>query len=126
MPNARRAHAGFGEPVVEPRGGAVAQVGAECLMNGAEHLQEHKDRARKGERSGQRMAMLHRAHQHAHGNRERRRQDAAQQQHRPPGRGQTRIRLGQHGEELPFLARRQRLQHDRILREDGGPETLTL
>ncbi len=123
MPNARRAHAGLGEPVVEPGGGAIAQVGAECLMNGAEHLQEHKDRARKGQRPGQRMALLHRAHQHAHGNGEGRRQDAAQQQHRPPASRQTRIRLGQHGEKLPFLARRQRLQHDRILREDGAQKS---
>ncbi len=112
MRDARRANAGLSKPVVEPGRGAVAQVSADRLMNGAEHLQQHKDRARKGQRAGERMALLHRAHQHAHGNRKRRRQDAAQQQHRPPGRGQARIRFGQNGEELPFLARRQSLQHD--------------
>ena len=76
-------------------------------MDGAEHLQQHKDAAGECQRFGERMAALHSADQHAHGDRERRRQDAAQQQHRPPGRSQTGVRFGQDGEELPFLAGRQ-------------------
>ncbi len=104
VPHARRAHAGFGQPVVEPCGGAVAEIGADRLMNRAEHLQQHEDRAGKGERTGKRMAALHGADQHAHRDRERRRQDPSQQQSRPPGGGETQVRLRQDGEELPFLA----------------------
>ena len=107
VPDAGRAHAGFGQPVVEPGRGAVAEVGAERLVNRAEHLQQDEDRAGKGQRAGERVAALHGADQHAHGDGERRRQDAAQQQHRPPARSQSRSRFGQDGEELPFLARRQ-------------------
>ena len=47
VPHARRAHAGLGEPVVEPRGSAVAEVGADRLMNRAEHLKQHEDRRRQ-------------------------------------------------------------------------------
>ena len=54
VPHARRAHAGLGEPVVEPGGRAVAEVGADRLMNRAEHLKQHEDRAGKRERTGQR------------------------------------------------------------------------
>ena len=53
VPHARRAHAGLGEPVVEPGGGAVAEVGADRLMNRAEHLEQHEDRAGKRERTGE-------------------------------------------------------------------------
>ncbi len=89
MSHAGRAHAGFGEPVIEPRGGAVAQVGAERLVDGAEHLQQDEDDADKRQRAGERVPALHGADQHAHGDRKRSRQDAAQQQHRPPAGGQA-------------------------------------
>ena len=89
MPHARRAHAGLGQPVVEPRGGTVAQVRADRLMNRAEHLKQHEDRAGKRQRTGQRIAALHRADQHAHRDREHRRQDPSQQQGRPPGDGEA-------------------------------------
>ena len=51
VPHARRTHAGLGEPVVEPGGGAIAEVGADRLMNRAEHLQQDEDRAGKRERT---------------------------------------------------------------------------
>ena len=105
--DAGRAHTGFGQPIVEPGRGAVAQVGTERLVNGAEHLQQDKDAAGKCQRFGERVAALHGADQHAHGDGKRCRQDAAQQQHRPPARSQSRSRFGQDGEELPFLASRQ-------------------
>ena len=120
VPDAWRAHAGLGEPVVEPCGGAVAEVSAHCLVDRAEHLEQHKNRARKRQRAAQSMALLHRADEHAHGNRERRRQHPAQQQDGPPGRSETRVRLGQDGEELPFLAGSQAFEHDRILSQSRG------
>ena len=81
VPDARWAHAGFGQPVVKPGCGAVAQVGAERLVDGAEHLDQDKDPAGKGQRAGERVAALHGADQHAHGDGKRCRQNAAQQQH---------------------------------------------
>ena len=115
VPHARRAHAGLGEPVVEPCGSAVAEVGADRLMNRAEHLKQHEDRAGKRERTGERIAALHGADEHAHRDRERRRQNPSQQEGRPPSGGEARVRLRQDAEELPFLAPSQSLEHDRIL-----------
>ena len=84
-------------------------------MNRAEHLKQHEDRAGKRERTGERIAALHGADEHAHRDRERRRQDPSQQEGRPPSGGEARVRLRQDGEELPFLALGQWLEHDRIL-----------
>ena len=126
VPDAWRAHAGLGEPVVEPCGGAVAEVSAHCLVDRAEHLEQHKNRARKRQRAAQRMALLHGPDEHAHGNRERRRQHPAQQQDGPPGRSETRVRLGQDGEELPFLAGSHAFEHDRILSQSRGVYNLRI
>ena len=93
MPHAWRAHAGLGEPVVEPCGSAVAEVGADRLMNRAEHLKQHEDRAGKGERTGERSAAFDGADQHAHRDRERRRQDPSKREDRPPRGGEARGRL---------------------------------
>jgi len=49
----------LGELVVEPCGSAVAEVGAERLMNRTEHLKQHEDRAGKREPTGERTAALH-------------------------------------------------------------------
>ncbi len=115
MPDSWRAHAGLGQAVIEPCGGAVAEVGAHRLVNWVQHLEQHKNRAGKSQRPGERMALLHGADEHAHGNGKRRRQHPAQQQDGPPRRGETRVRLGQDGEELPFLAGTQSFEHDRIV-----------
>ena len=87
MPHARQAHAGLGEPVVEPCGGAVAEIGRDRLMNRAEHLKQHEDRAGKHERAGEEIAALHGIDKHAHRDRDRRRQDPSQQEDRPPRSG---------------------------------------
>ena len=110
-----RAHACLGEAVVQPRGGAVAKVRADRLMNRTQDLKEDEDGAGKRERGRERMAALHGADEHAHRDRERRGQDAAQQENRPPCRGQRRIGLRQDGEELPLLTVGQTTQHERIL-----------
>ena len=115
VPHAGRAHAGLGEPVIEPCGSAIAKVGAERLMNRAEHLQQHEDRAGECERTGQRIAVLHRAHQHAHRDGECRRQYPSKNKDRPPSGRQAGVRLRQDGEELPFLALGQWLEHHSIL-----------
>ena len=73
MTHAGRADAGGGELVVEPRGQNAAQIGANRLVQGREHLQEHEENAHQGQREGQRRAALHSADQHAHGNHEERR-----------------------------------------------------
>jgi len=120
VPHARRTHTGFGEPVVEPRGRAIAEIRAYRLMNRAEHLKQHEDRAGKRKRAGERIAALHGADEHAHRNRERRRQGPSQQEGYPPSGGEAKIRLWQNAEELPFLALGQRLQHDRILPQNAS------
>ena len=87
--HARRSHAGFGKPVVEPRGGAIAEVGAHCLMNGAEHLKHYEDGAGERQRPGKRIAMLHGADEDAHRDGEGGGQDASEQERDPPGESET-------------------------------------
>ncbi len=41
--HARRTHTGLGKPVVEPCRSAIAEVGAERLMNRTEHLEQYED-----------------------------------------------------------------------------------
>jgi len=111
VPHAGRAHAGFGEPVVEPGRGAVAKVGANRLMNRAQHLKQHEDGAGEGQRTGEGLATLHGGDEHAHGDGEGRREGASEQEGRPPGGGKAGVRFRQDGEELPFLALGEPLEH---------------
>jgi hypothetical protein len=116
--HARRTHTGLGEPVIQPRGRAVAEVGARRLMDRAQHLKQHEHSAGKPERAGEHVAALHGADEHAHRDRERRRQEAPEEEDDPPGGGETGGRLRQDGEELPFFAVGQAGEHDRILPEN--------
>ncbi len=113
--DARRPDTGFCKPVIEPRRGTVSQIGAERLMNGAQHLQQYENGAGQGERAGQRTSLLHSANQHTHGNREQSRQHSAQQESRPPARCENRVRLRQDAEELPFVALGYNCEHQSIL-----------
>ncbi len=105
MADARRLHARSRQAVVEPCRGPISQVGADGLLDWREYLQQDEHGARERERPGQTLAMLHRANEHAHGNREECGQNAAQRQHQPPRDGQRPIGSGQDGEELPLFAR---------------------
>jgi hypothetical protein len=49
----RGAHAGLGEPIVEPRSRAVAEIGADSLMNRAEHLKQHEETNTSGPARGE-------------------------------------------------------------------------
>ena len=91
MSHARRTHAGLGQPVVEPRGGPVAEVGADRLVNRREHLEQDEHGADEGERTGEAVAVLHGADEHAHRDGEHRRQHAAQDEHDPPGDGEQAV-----------------------------------
>ena len=84
MPGGRDAR--LGEPVVEPGGGAIAEVGADGLVDRRQDLQQDEHDADDGQRAGQRLAALHRADERAHRDRERGRQDPAQQRARPTRR----------------------------------------
>jgi hypothetical protein len=88
-------------------------------MNGAEHLKQHEDRAGKGQRTRQGIAALHSRDQHAHRDRERRRQNPSQQEGDPPSGGEARRRLRQDAEENPFLALSQTPEHGGILPQHG-------
>ena len=104
MSHARRTYAGFSEPVVEPSGSAIPEVGAKRLMNRAEHLKEHEDRTDKCERARERIAALYGADERAHGDRKRRRQDPSQRKDGPPAGGEGTVSLGQDAEEFPCFA----------------------
>ena len=104
VPHPRRADARFGQPVVKPGGRAVAEVGANCLMDRREHLEQHEDDADEGEPVGEAVAALHGRYEHAHGDSEDRGQHAAQHKDHPPYDREGAVRLRQHGEELPLVA----------------------
>ena len=110
MTDAGRTDACFGEAIVEPRRGAIAEVGADRLMDRRQDLEQDEGDADERERLGEASALLHRADQPAHGDREERRQSAASDQDEPPGDRQPRIRARQHGEELPFFSGAKALQ----------------
>src|ERR1700722_13220018 len=94
-------------------------------MNWAEYLKQHENRADKCERIGERTAALYCADESAHGDRERRGQNPAQQKCHPPRGGESRRGLRQDCEERPFLAIREPLEHDCILPQKRGPEAGT-
>ena len=112
MPHPRRADARFGQPVVEPGGGAVAEVGADRLVDRREDLEQDEDDADEGERArrGARraataatstpMAMAKTA-----GSTPRRTSTT----HHTIARDAVGLR--QHGEELPLVAGAQALNH---------------
>ena len=109
--HARRADARVGQPVVEPRRGAVAEIRADRLMDRGQHLKEDEDDADEDERHREAPAVVDRADEHAGGDREHRGQRAAQEEHEPPAPGEDRVRFGQDREELPFLALTQSSKH---------------
>ena len=108
MAHARRAHARLGQPVVEPRRGAVAEVGADRLVDRREHLEQDEHDADERERAGEAVAALHRADEHAHRDREHRRQHAAQDEHDPPGDGERRSAFGRTPKNFHSLRSRRR------------------
>ena len=111
MSHAGRTDARLGEPVVQPGCGAIAEVGADRLMDRREHLEQDEDHADEGERVAKAAAALHGGHEHTHGDRERRRQHAAQDEHDPPRDRQKAVGLRQGAEENPFLASGQLSDH---------------
>ena len=119
--HARRAHARLGQPVVQPGGGAVAEVGADRLMNRRQDLEQDEHGAGEGERAAQAVAASHGADEHAHRDREDRRQHAAQDEHDPPRDRQGAIGPRQDAEELPLLAFGQISDHGpRVSQTLGG------
>ncbi len=103
MAHARRANAGLGEPIVEPRSRAVAEVGADRLVHRRQDLQQHEDGARQDEGCDEGLAALDGSDQRTHRDRENRWQHAAQDEHGPPSRREHAVRLRQHAEELVFV-----------------------
>ena len=112
--HARRTHARLGQAVVEPRGGAVAEVGADRLMDRRQHLEQDEDRADQRERTGEPVAALHRADERAHRDGEDGGQHAAQHEHAPPGQRPAAVGLRQDREELPFVAFAQTVHLDLV------------
>jgi hypothetical protein len=84
-------------------------------MNRAKDLQQNEDDTDQDERTAKALAVPHGGNQKAHHDRKGRRQDASQQQHRPPRNGETGVRSGQDAEKFPFLAPGQGWEHSCIL-----------
>lgn len=107
----RRADACLGQSVVQPGGRAVAQVGAQCLVNRREDLEQDEDDAHESKPLSEALAALDTGNQHSHGDGEDCGQHASKHQHNPP---QDSLRCGcfrQHSEELPLVPCAQTLQH---------------
>src|SRR5438874_3575539 len=113
MAHARRAHARSREPVVQPRGRAIAEIGADGLMHRAEDLEQDEYGARKRERTREAAAPLNGADEDAHRDAKDRREDASQHERDPPDPRQRTIGPRQDAEERPFLAAPQALDHER-------------
>ena len=103
-----------------PGGRAVAQIGAQRLMNRTEYLKEDENCTDKGERTREGMAVLHCTDENTHGNGESRRQRAPEQQGKPPREGKAWGCFRQDAEEFPLLAFGQTLPHSRILPQKAG------
>jgi hypothetical protein len=120
-----RANTGVGQFVVQPGGGAAAQVGADSLVERRKHLEQHEHHPDQSQGRGQRLATPDRAHEHAHGDGEHRRERAAQQEHGPPRDRQRGIGLREDGEELPLGACPETLDQRgsfRLIVDLWGPE----
>ena len=123
--DARLTHAGVGQPVVEPGGSSVAEIGAHRLVNGREHLEQDEHGADEGERAGERVAVLHRADEHTHCDGEHGRQRAAQYENGPPDESEKAIGFRQNAEELPLAAFTQTLpDHQSCATRRGGATSL--
>ncbi len=83
--------AGFGESVVQPGRGAIAEVGAYGLVDRVEDAPQHEDAAHEDERQGEVVAAVDGADQAAHGYRENSWQGAAQNQDQPPRSSQCSV-----------------------------------
>ena len=83
-----RPHARLGQPVVQKRRRAIAEVVADRRLERRQHLQQDEHDADDGQRPGQAVAALDRRDEHAHRDREQRGQNAVQQHDRPPRPGQ--------------------------------------
>ena len=90
---------------------AIAQVVADGRVNRAQHLQQDEDEASDCQRACECLSVLHGCDQRTHGDREERRQDAPEEEHRPPCECMDAISLGQRGEELPLLTLAQARQY---------------
>src|SRR4029077_16166906 len=99
------ANARFGQPVIEPGGGAVAEVGANCLVDWREDLEQDEDDADEDKPAGQAVAALYGGNERAHGDSEDRGQHASQHEDDPPYYCEGAIRLGQHRKKLPLVTR---------------------
>src|SRR2546429_4692394 len=78
-------------------------------MNRAEHLKKDENCAGKRERTRKGITAFDRPDKNAHGNGERRRKSAPQQQGQPPCQGKARSGPGQDGEKLPLDRKSTRL-----------------
>ena len=99
-----------GQPVVEIRGRAIAEVVADRRMDRRQDLQQDEDGPTSVERHGERLTALDGGDEHAHRDREQRREEAVQHNDGPPGESKRAVRRRQSREERPLLASAQLLE----------------
>src|SRR5207244_434048 len=109
MAHAGRSNTGDSELVVEPSGGPAAKVGSDRLVNRREHLQQHKHCSNQAQWRGQVATALDGSDQPAHGNGEKRWQQPAKNEDRPPSHCKLAARLGQYSGKYPLVPRSQTL-----------------
>jgi hypothetical protein len=104
MGHAVRREARRRQPIVEKRRHAIAEGVADRGLHRRQHLEEDEDDASDGKRRRERVPALHRGDEHAHRDREQRRQRPVQHHHGPPRRRQPPVGMGQRGKQHPLLA----------------------
>ena len=102
MSHPRGAYAGDRQLIIEPCGGAAAEIRTDSMMQRGQRLEQYENRAHGQQRHRERGAALHGADQHAHRDGKQCRKQSAKAERRPPGDREPAIRFKQNAGELPF------------------------
>jgi hypothetical protein len=120
MAHPRRADAGVGQLVIQPRRSAVAEVVADGKVHRRQHLLHDEQRADEPEQVAEGRPALNARHQPSHRHGKHGRQHTTQDEEHPPRRSQADVGLRQHAEELPLIPLGESSQHARHSPPSGG------
>jgi hypothetical protein len=114
--DSRRPYARVRQPVIQIGGRLVTQAMADRRLQRRQDLEQHERNPGQRQRQPQRLATLDRGDQRPHRYGEDGRQHAVQRHDGPPRERQPPAGPRQHGEEHPFLALTEALQHTSLRR----------
>ena len=100
----RGPNASGSEAVVQPSGGAAAEIGTDGVVDRRKHLKSHEHGRDEQERQSQIVTTLDRPHKPSNRDGKQSGQDPPQHEHRPPSHRQGTVSLRQNLEELPLVA----------------------